>query len=179
MSSFIKNSHLPTIKTFTKNDVSSDERASAIDFVNRHNFVFQEFNHATMISTFLPDGVVYHNHGTVRGHTEMKEFLENTYGFLHAGVGRSASNHVVDRDEDGGLVVRYHECLIRYGWSGDEKSTDTVAGTEVVKKDGLPAIWWFGTLVDRLRMTDDGWRIYERYMGTSYRNGELDPVKKS
>ena len=174
MSSFTSGGRLPAIKPFTTNDVSGDERASAIDFVNRHNFVFQEFDHAIMISTFLPDGVVYHNHGTVRGHAEMKNFLENTYGFLIPGIGRSATNHIVDRDEDGGLVVRYQECLIRYGRIGDE--TNTFNGTEVVRNDGLPSIWWFGTVIDRLRMSNDGWKIYERYLGTSYRNGGLDPT---
>jgi hypothetical protein len=176
MPPFISNGRLPGIKAFTTNDVSPEERTSAIDFVNRHNFVFEKFDHATMISTFLPDGVVYHNHGTVCGHVEMKKFLENTYGFLHPGIGRNATNHVVDRDEDGGLVIRYQECLVRYGWEGDE--LDTVAGTEVTRKDGLPSIWWFGTLIDRLRMTSDGWKIHERYMGTSYRNQNLDPVSK-
>ncbi|KAJ5764892.1 hypothetical protein N7520_004451 [Penicillium odoratum] len=175
MSSFVKNDRFPPIKLSTSNDVSSDERITAIDFVNRHNYVFEEFNPDDMLSTFLPNGVVYHSHGTVRGHAEMREFLENHYAFFIHGISRSATNHVVDRDEEG-VMVRYHECLIRYGWADDDAKI--LAGHDVIRNDGLPAIWWSGPMIDRLRMTDDGWKIFERYLGAPVRNGNLDPLSE-
>ncbi|KAJ6008891.1 hypothetical protein N7499_001062 [Penicillium canescens] len=107
MSSFIVDERYPPVSGSTLNDVSSEERSSAIDFVNRHNFVFEEFDHAKMTATFLLNAVVYHSHGTVSGHKEMKEFFENIYGFFIPGISRSATNHIVDRDKDRGVLVRY------------------------------------------------------------------------
>ncbi|KAF3385088.1 hypothetical protein F1880_002072 [Penicillium rolfsii] len=172
MSSLIVDGRLPSISSSTFGDVSSEERSSAIDFVNRHNFVFEEFDHNKMTATFLPDAVVYHSHGTIRGPEERKTFFENVYGFFIPGISRSATNHVVDRDVDGGVLVRYQETLVRYGWPGDETSSFKEA--DVVRENGLPAIWWIGTVIDRLRMTSDGWKIFERYLGTPFRNGALD-----
>jgi hypothetical protein len=172
MSCLIVDGRYPPISGSTLSDVSSEERSSAIDFVNRHNFVFEEFDHAKMTATFLPNAVVYHSHGTITSHEERKEFFENIYGFFIPGISRSATNHVVDRDEDGGVIVRYQETLVRYGWPGDD--TSMFKREDVVRENGLPAIWWIGTNIDRLRMTSDGWKIFERYLGTPFRNGALD-----
>ncbi|KAL4899074.1 hypothetical protein BDW74DRAFT_189546 [Aspergillus multicolor] len=172
MSPFLVNGHFPPIpltqaSTSTNtnpNPITTEERSTAIDFINRHNFIFQEWNHAKMLATFLPDAVVYHSHGTVRGHAEFQRFFEEVYGFFITGIGRSATNHI--------------ETLIRYGWGSDEDpEADVVAGRDVVRSDGLPAVWWFGQIVDRLRMTEDGWRVHERYLGASFRNGRLDFTK--
>jgi hypothetical protein len=176
MSSFIPNNRFPPIQPATSNNVSSEERTTAIDFVNRHNFIFQEFDHEKMTATFLPEAVVYHSHGTIRGHEEMKRFFEEFYEFFIYGIIRSATNHVVDRDEDGGVMVRYQETLIRYGWKGDG-DPNNVAGHDVIRNDGLPAVWWVGSMVDRLRMTEDGWKVFERYLGAPFRNQALDPSK--
>ncbi|KAL2829486.1 hypothetical protein BDW59DRAFT_178448 [Aspergillus cavernicola] len=175
MSSFLIDGRFPPIQSSPSKDITSDERSTAMDFVNRHNFIFQEFNHEKMIATFLPDAVVYHSHGTIRGHAEIKHFFENTYGFFIPGMSRHATNHVVDRDADGGVVIRYQETLIRYGWGED--NANVVSGRDVVRNDGLPAIWWFGPIIDRLRMTADGWKIFERYLGASFRNRSLDLPK--
>ncbi|RAH61089.1 hypothetical protein BO85DRAFT_484839 [Aspergillus piperis CBS 112811] len=172
MSSMIVNGRYPPVNGSTLNDVTSEERSSAIDFVNRHNFVFEEFDHAKMIDTFLQNATVYHSHGTISEHKQMKEFFEKIYGFFIPGISRSATNHIVDRDEDGGVIVRYQEMLIRYGWPGDDTAGFT--RKDVVRENGLPAIWWIGTIIDRLRMTSSGWKIHERYLGTPFRNGALD-----
>ncbi|GKZ30086.1 hypothetical protein AbraIFM66950_007695 [Aspergillus brasiliensis] len=172
MSPFITDKHLPPISFPIRDEVTLEERTTAIEFVNCHNFIFEEFDHAKMIATFLPDAVIYHPHGSVRGLSEMKPFLENVYGFFIPGISHNATNHIVDRDVDGGLIVRYKETLIRYGWTGDDEAAfDRV---EVPRTDGLPAIWWTGTVIDRLRMADDGWRVFERYVGRSFRNANLD-----
>ncbi|KAF4947349.1 hypothetical protein FGADI_10482 [Fusarium gaditjirri] len=175
MSSLITNNRYPSIPGATLNDVTSEERSSAIDFVNRHNLIFEEFNHEKMINTFLSDAVVYHTHDLVRGHENMKDFLKNKYGFFIPGISRHATNHVVDRDEDGGVIVRYQEVLIRYGWEGDDLTA--INAQDIVREDGLPAIWWVGRIIDRLKMTQEGWKISERHMGAPFRDGKLDPPK--
>ncbi|KAH7232410.1 uncharacterized protein BKA55DRAFT_544739 [Fusarium redolens] len=162
MSSFITNGRYPPIPGATLDDVTSEERSSAIDFVNRHNLIFEEFDHQKMINTFLPDAVVYHTYGVVRGHENMKDFLENKYGFFIPGVSRHATNHVVDRDQDGGVI-------------GDDLAA--INGHDAIREDGLPAIWWIGRIVDQLRMTPDGWKIFERHLGAPFRDGRLDPSK--
>lgn len=178
MASFLVDGRFPPVPLSPSRDITSEERSTAIDFVNRHNLIFQEFNYDKMTATFLPDAIVYHSHGTIRGHAEIKQFLENVYGFFIPGIGRSATNHVVDRDENGGVVVRYQETLIRYGWGEGDPDADVVAGRDIVRADGLPAIWWFGQVVDRLRITANGWRISERYLGGSFRNQSLDLTNK-
>ncbi|KAL4997391.1 hypothetical protein BDV10DRAFT_186186 [Aspergillus recurvatus] len=178
MSSFLIGRRFPPIPLIPSKDITSEERTTAIDFVNRHNLIFQEFNHDKMTATFLPDAVVYHSHGTIRGHADIKQFLEKVYGFFIPGIGRSATNHVVDSDDNGGVVVRYQETLIRYGWGEGDPDADVVAGRDIVRADGLPGIWWFGQVVDRLRMTANGWRIFERYLGGSFRNQSLDLANK-
>ncbi|KAL4960343.1 uncharacterized protein BDV14DRAFT_204762 [Aspergillus stella-maris] len=178
MTSFLINGHFPPIPTSPPGDITPTERSTAIDFVNRHNFIFAEFTHSKMLDTFLSDAVVYHSHGTIRGHAEMKKFFEEVYGFFIPGIVRSATNHVVDRDEEGGVIVRYLETLIRYGWEGDGKG-DVVTGRDVVRHDGLPKIWWVGTMIDRLRITENGWKVYERYLGAPVRDGRLDLPRKS
>ncbi|GKU09483.1 unnamed protein product [Fusarium langsethiae] len=95
MSSLITNGRYPPIPGATLNDVTSEERSSAIDFVNRHNLIFEEFDHEKMTNTFLPDAAVYHTHGTIRGHENMKEFFVSKYGSVIPGVSRHATNHVV------------------------------------------------------------------------------------
>ncbi|KAF9774385.1 hypothetical protein IL306_007619 [Fusarium sp. DS 682] len=175
MSSLIIDGRYPPIPGATLDDVTSEERSSAIDFVNRHNLIFEEYNIQKMINTFLPDGVVYHTHGIVRGHDNMKDFLENKYRFIIPGVSRHATNHVVDRDQDGGVIVRYQEFLIRYGWQGDDLAA--INADDTVREDGLPRIWWIGRIIDRLRMTPDGWKIFERHLGAPFRDGRLDPDK--
>ncbi|KAM0467257.1 hypothetical protein ACHAP7_012127 [Fusarium lateritium] len=47
-------------------------------------------------------------------------------------------------------------------------------GNDTVREDGLPAIWWIGKITDRLRITPDGWKIFERHLGAPFRNGTLD-----
>jgi hypothetical protein len=64
------------------------------------------------------------------------------------------------------------ECLIRYGYGDEDR--DVVTGKDVVRGDGLPASWWVGAIVDRLRMTRDRYRVYERYLGAPVRNGGLN-----
>jgi hypothetical protein len=156
--------------------VTAEERTSAIDFINRQNYIFQEFNHDRMLDTFLPDATVYHSERTLRGHAEIRTFFETCYGRTVPGVCRSATNHIVDRDEDDedgtGVVVRYQQYLIRYGWKGDHE--DGFSGKGTITQDGLPAIWWFGSVVDRLRMTEEGWKVYERFVGPSFRNSRLN-----
>lgn len=152
--------------------MASDERSSAIDFFNQHKLIFEEFNYEKMINTFLPDAVVYYTHGLVRGHENMKDFLKNKYGFF-SGISRHTPNHVVDRDEDGGLIVRYQEVLVRYGWEGDDLTA--INAQNIAREDGLPAIWWVGRIIGRLIMMQEGWKISERHMGAPFRDGKLDP----
>ncbi|KAJ5224934.1 hypothetical protein N7468_006159 [Penicillium chermesinum] len=164
MSSFITNGRFPPINRFTTGDVSIEERCTAIDFVNCHNFVFQEFNIDKMLDTFLEKALVYHSHGTVHGHAEMKPFLEDFSEFFIHGISRNASNHVVDRDGDGGV----------FG-----PSADAIAGHDTIRHDTLPEIWWVEFMIDRLRMTSNGWKVHERYLGTPYRDQALDPKEHS
>jgi hypothetical protein len=45
----------------------------------------------------------------------MKSFFEETYGFFIPGIARSATNHVVDHDEDSGVVVGIWSALLDMG----------------------------------------------------------------
>ena len=45
--------------------------------------------------------------------------------------------------------------------------------------DGLPAIWLYSPMRDRLVRTADGWKIAKRYIGGSTTNAALTPVDTS
>jgi hypothetical protein len=45
--------------------------------------------------------------------------------------------------------------------------------------DDLPGIWLYSPMIDRLRRTEEGWKITERYIGGSTTNTRLDPPVKS
>jgi ketosteroid isomerase-like protein len=177
--SLFTNNRLPRISATTSNNVTAAERTSAIDFVNRVNFLFEEFDHEKMLSAFLPDAVAYHFHGTIRGHAEMRKFFAEDYPYLIEGVTRHATNHIVDRDGEDGVLVKYHEQLIRHAWpakGGKVESGAEKAGPALKHEDGLPALWLWSHMVDRLRKDEDGeWKIAERYLGAAAFNTKLDP----
>ncbi|KAL3468100.1 hypothetical protein BJX64DRAFT_282984 [Aspergillus heterothallicus] len=102
MPPYLSNGRLTIVKPPSAiTDVATEERTSAIDFVNRQNYIFQQFNHDRMLETFLPDAVVYHSEGTLRGHATFRKFFEAFHARAIPGVCRSATNHIVDRDDDG------------------------------------------------------------------------------
>ncbi|KAK4903113.1 hypothetical protein LTR27_000041 [Elasticomyces elasticus] len=172
--SLLVNGKFPPVSAFTSANVTADERSSAIDFVNRINYLFEEFNHDKMLSAFLDDSIVYHFHGKIEGKEETRRFFEDVYGYLIPGVTRHATNHIVDRDGEHGVMVRYHEQLFRNAWPAE---VSDAAGAAEERTDGLPALWLFSPMIDRLRMTADGWKIMERYVGASTFNKKLDPPK--
>lgn len=55
-------------------DVDPADRASAIDFINRVNLLFDAGAIDAMVEAFLPDSVMYHTHGINRGQAEMRRF---------------------------------------------------------------------------------------------------------
>jgi len=134
--------------------VDAGEWTSAVDFVNRVNWLFETYDLEGMINSFLPDARVYHFHGSLNGEGDIRRFL---------------TNHVVDRDADG-VAVRYQNVLIRHAWP--QQAVGLQAG-QVLESDDLPAIWLYSPMLDRLRLTDDGWKISERYIGGSMMNKRL------
>jgi hypothetical protein len=147
---------LPPIKQ--NNSISTEDRASAIDFVNRVNWFFETWDVDAMVDAFLPDSVTYHVHGTIRGKVETRRFFNETYPYLIPGVSRHATNHIVDPDDDHGVIVRYHNLLVRY--TRPEVALTQVAGQALESADDLPAIWIYSTIVDRLRRSDKKWKIF-------------------
>lgn len=156
--------------------VDPADRVSAIDFVNRVNWWFETWDVESMLDAFMPDAVAYHFHGTISGHEEMRQFFAHDYPYLIPGVSRHATNHIVDQDEDG-VVVRYQNLLVRY--ASPESAAALQAGEVMNSPDDLPGIWLYSPMVDRLRRTDTGWKITERYIGGSTTNSRLDPPVKS
>jgi hypothetical protein len=108
-------------------DVDPSDRISAIDFVNRVNWLFEIWDVDTMVEAFLPDSVTYHFHGINRGKVETRRFFDEIYPYLIPGVSRHATNHIVDRDDDG-VIVRYQNLLVRCtdkGWRILERHVGT------------------------------------------------------
>jgi hypothetical protein len=154
--------------------VTAEDRASAIDFVNRVNWLFDVWDVDAMVDAFLPDSVTYHFHGTNRGQDETRRFFNDIYPYIIPGVSRHATNHIVDPDEDG-VVVRYHNLLVRY--APPEAAPALVAAQAMESPDDLPAIWMYSPMVDRLRRWNNGWKIFERYVGFTTTNKRLTPSR--
>ena len=149
------------------------DQASAVDFVNRVNWLFETWDVDGMVDAFLPEGVAYHFHGEINGRDAMRRFFEEDYPYLIPGVSRHATNHIVDVDGEG-VVVRYHNLLVRY--ASPEVAPELSEGG-IKESDGeLPAIWIYSPMMDRLRRTEHGWKIFERYVGGSMTNRHLHPT---
>lgn len=177
MSLLLKDGSFPPVQTSAQ--VTNDERTSAIEYVNRVNLFFEENDHDKMTNAWVPHGVVYHFLGTIRGHADIREIFKTKYEYLVPGVSRSATNHVIERDEEtGGVYVRYHELLIRYAWPKDSGKLHVDSGPvgESISNDGLPKVYMFTHIADRLVQTDEGWKIYERYLGATTTDASLNQV---
>lgn len=149
------------------------DRATAIDFINRVNWLFDAWDIDGMVEAFLPDSVTYHTHGINRGRVETRRFFQQQSPYTLPGVSRHATNPIVDRDGEG-VIVRYHNLLIRY--ASPEASSNVVVAQVVESPSDLPAIWVYSTMTDRLRRTDRGWRIFERHVGATTMNDRLRPI---
>lgn len=166
----------PQIKR-TADSVGPDDRITAIEYVNRVNWLFETYDLEGMISAFLPDANVFHFHGTLRGETDIRRFLTDDYPYLVPGVSRHASNHIVDSDSDGGVYVRYQNLLVRF--ASPEMSAKLGAGEVIDSNEGLPAVWLYSPMLDRLSKTPEGWKIRERHVGGSTTNIALAPADMS
>jgi SnoaL-like domain len=153
--------------------VDTADQVSAIDFINRVNWLFDAWDIDAMVEAFLPDGVTHHTHGTIRGRIETRRFFQQQYPYTVPGVSRHATNPIVDADEDDGVVVRYHNLLVRY--SAEASSPRIVQGQVVASPADVPALWVYSAMTDRLRRTDQGWRILERRVGPTSMNDRLTP----
>jgi hypothetical protein len=148
--------------------VDPADRVTAVDFINRVNWLFDAWDIDAMVEAFLPDSVTYHTHGVNRGQTETRRFFQKLYPYIVPGVSRHATNPIVDRDGDG-VIVRYHNLLVRYAPEASKMVTGQLPG----RPDSLPAIWVYSKMTDRLRRTDKGWRIFERHVGATAMNDRL------
>lgn len=165
---------LPPVLPFSA--VTPEDRVSAIDFVNRVNWLFDVWDVDALVDAFLPDSVTYHWHGTNRGKQETRRFFDEVYPYIIPGVSRHATNHIVDPDDDDGVIVRYHNLLVRYALP--EAAAALATGEAMESPDDLPAIWIYSTMVDRLRRSGRGWKIFERYVGSTTTNNRLTPPRK-
>ncbi|MGH3633595.1 nuclear transport factor 2 family protein [Mycobacterium sp.] len=153
--------------------VDSADRTSAIDFINRVNLLFDAGDIDAMVEAFLPDSTTFHTQGITHGQTEMRRFFQQAQPYSGPGVSRIATNPIVDADDDGeGVVVRYHNLLVRYS---AETPSSVVTGQVQETPEDLPAIWVYCAMTDRLRRHGSGWRIFERYIGTTTMNDRLRP----
>ncbi len=153
--------------------VDTADQVSAIDFINRVNWLFDAWDIDSMVEAFLPDSVTHHTHGIVRGRIETRRFFQEQYPYTVPGVSRHATNPIVDPDDDDGVIVRYHNLLVRY--SAEASTPRIVQGQVVASPTDLPALWVYSAMTDRLRRTDAGWRIFERRVGPTSMNDRLTP----
>ncbi|MGN8000862.1 nuclear transport factor 2 family protein [Sphingomonas trueperi] len=156
--------------------VAPEVRADAIDYVNRVNWLFETWDLEGAITAFTPDAWVYHFHGSLHGEAEIRHFLSEVYPYLIPGVSRHASNHIVDVEETGLVAVRYQNLLVRYATLEDAPK---LGDGQVQESELLPALWLYSPMLDRLKKTDQGWKIAERYIGGSTTNMMLTPVDTS
>ena len=133
--------------------VTAEDRISAIEFINRVNWFFDIWDVDAIVQAFAENSVTYHFHGTNRGRAEVRKFLTEKYPYLIPGVSRHATNHIVDADE-GGVVVRYHNLLIRY--AAPEVAPGMGFAKAIESQEDLPGIWLYSVMVDRLRRTQEG-----------------------
>ena len=153
--------------------VDPADRLAAIDFINRVNLLFDAHELDTMVEAFQPDGTIFHSQAITHGRTEIRRFFQQAHPYSGPGISRIATNPIVDADGDEGLIVRYHNLLVRYA---AEAPSNMVTGPVQQTPEDLPAIWVYSAMTDRLRRTERGWRIFERYIGATTMNDRLRPT---
>jgi len=151
--------------------VEPADRVSAIDFIHRVNWLFDAWDIDAMVAAFLPDSVTHHTHGTTRGQLETRRFFQAQSPYVMPGVSRQALGPIVDPDDDGGVIVRYHNLLVRH--AAQSASSRIVAGQVVTDAGDKPVLWIYSAMTDRLRRTGRGWRIFERHVGPTSMNDQL------
>ena len=152
--------------------VDPADRISAIDFINRVNLLFDAWNVDAMVEAFLPDSVTYHTGGVTNGREETRRFFQQMSPYVDHGISRIATNPIVDTDEDG-VIVRYHNLHIRYA---AQFAPGAITGQAPGPADGLPGIWVYEAMTDRLRRVGSGWRIFERHAGVTTMNDQIATV---
>jgi hypothetical protein len=148
--------------------VDPADRVSAIDFINRVNWLFDAWDIDAMVEAFLPESATFHTHGVSRGKLEMRRFFQDQSPHVAPGVSRQALNPIVDPDEDGGVIVRYHNLLVRS--TARAAAPRIISGQVVAGAVDAPEIWIYSAMTDRLRRTEHGWRIFERHVGPTAMN---------
>jgi hypothetical protein len=151
--------------------VDAADRVSAIDFINRVNWLFDAWDIDAMVEAFLPDSVMHHTHGVSRGKAETRRFFQEQSPYVVPGVSRQALNPIVDPDDDDGVIVRYHNLLVRH--TAQATSPRIVAGQVVAGAVDMPELWVYSAMTDRLRRTESGWRIFERRVGPTSMSDQL------
>jgi hypothetical protein len=151
--------------------VDAADRVSAIDFINRVNWLFDARDIDAMVEAFLPDSVMHHTHGVSRGKAETRRFFQEQSPYVVPGVSRQALNPIVDPDDDDGVIVRYHNLLVRH--TAQATSPRIVAGQVVAGAVDMPELWVYSAMTDRLRRTESGWRIFERRVGPTSMSDQL------
>lgn len=147
--------------------VDPADRVSAIDFINRVNWLFDAWDIDAMVEAFLPDCTTYHTHGVSHGKLETRRFFQDQSPHVVSGVSRQALNPIVDAD-DGGVIVRYHNLLVRH--TAQASLPRIVSGQVITAAPDAPEIWIYSAMTDRLRRTERGWRIFERHVGPTSMN---------
>ena len=66
--------------------VDAADRVSAIDFINRVNWLFDAWDIDAMVEAFLPDSVTHHTHGVVRGRIETRRFFQEQIPYTVPGT---------------------------------------------------------------------------------------------
>ena len=143
--------------------VDPADRVSAIDFIHRVNWLFDAWDIDSMVEAFLPDSVTHHTHGVSRGKIETRRFFQEQSPYVVPGVSRQALSLVVDPDDDDGVIVRYHNLLVRQ--KAQTAAPRIVAGQVVADASDMPELFIYSAMTDRLRRTESGWRIFERHVG--------------
>ncbi|WIM86848.1 nuclear transport factor 2 family protein [Candidatus Mycobacterium wuenschmannii] len=148
--------------------VDPADRVSAIDFINRVNWLFDAWDIDAMLEAFLPDAVTFHTHGVSRGRIETRRLFQDQSPHVTPGISRQALNPIVDPDDDGGVIVRYHNLLVRN--TAQASAPRIVSGHVVTAAVDAPEIFIYSAMTDRLRRTGHGWRIFERHVGETSMN---------
>jgi hypothetical protein len=148
--------------------VDPADRISAIDFINRVNWLFDAWDIDAMVEAFLPDSTTFHTHGVSRGKLETRRFFQDQSPYVMPGISRQALNPIVDPDDDDGVIVRYHNLLVRH--TAQAASARIVSGQVITAAPDMPEIWIYSAMTDRLRRTERGWRIFERHIGATSMN---------
>jgi hypothetical protein len=136
-------------------------RTEVIDFINRHNLYFDQWDYEKLADTFTDDAAIDHPIGQASGRSEINKLLKD-YEPITRGVRRENANYVIDVISEGKAIVHYHSILIRVTREEDAAKARETSGF-LRDTTGFPILICHALVTDTVVQDKNAnWKVFRK-----------------